>query len=176
MSIYRNFQDYKEEIELIYIQNSGVECELYSIIATLIRASKPGSNISLRDVSTRRTTNKSKRFKSAAGFPDFVVLRRAQSQDACIYGCIEAKTFVGDLDSERNKKQLNGHIKLYDKVIYTNGLTWRLYEDKSYEPKKEVVLGKYNKGKFTWKENSEWHELLEMLDTINWELKCNKAK
>lgn len=60
MSIFRNFNDYKEEIELMHVQNSAVECELYSIIAILIRESEQGRNISLRDVSVRRTTEDSK--------------------------------------------------------------------------------------------------------------------
>ncbi len=39
MSVLRNFEYYKEEIELALIQNAGVEIELYSIVASMIRES-----------------------------------------------------------------------------------------------------------------------------------------
>ncbi len=55
LAVYNNFEDYKEEIELSCAQNHGVEIELYSIIAAIIREYCP--NISLRDVSARRTIN-----------------------------------------------------------------------------------------------------------------------
>lgn len=57
MSLANNFEEYKKEIDLIINQNS-VEVELYSIIANMIR--EVHNNISLRDVSTRRTTDLSK--------------------------------------------------------------------------------------------------------------------
>lgn len=53
MPLYNDFNVYKEEIELSCAQNYGVEIELYSIIASIIREYCP--NISLRDVSARRT-------------------------------------------------------------------------------------------------------------------------
>lgn len=37
MAIYDSFEDYREEIELSCVQNHGVELELYSIIAAVIR-------------------------------------------------------------------------------------------------------------------------------------------
>ena len=40
MSIARDFDDFKEEIELAFAQNACVEIELYSIIASVIRESK----------------------------------------------------------------------------------------------------------------------------------------
>ena len=52
MAVYNNFEDYKEEIELSCVQNHGVEIELYSIIAAIIR--ECCHDISLRDVSARR--------------------------------------------------------------------------------------------------------------------------
>lgn len=76
MSISKDYNDYKDEIELALIQNSGVEIELYSIIACILRESSRGREISLRDVSHRRTTTVSERLKGDSGFPDFVVLSR----------------------------------------------------------------------------------------------------
>ena len=40
MSVAREFDDYKEEIELAFIQNACVEIELYSIIASIFRESQ----------------------------------------------------------------------------------------------------------------------------------------
>lgn len=80
MSVFKEFEDYKDEIELVYIQNSGVEYELYSIIATMIKELGQSSNISLRVISSRRTTKRSKRLKVKGGFPDFVVLSREKQE------------------------------------------------------------------------------------------------
>lgn len=51
------YETFKEEIELAMIQNCIVECELYSLLAEIIRGTKSGEKISLRDVSVRRKTN-----------------------------------------------------------------------------------------------------------------------
>ena len=50
MSIARDFDDFKEEIELAFAQNACVEIELYSIIASVIRESKNKQKLSIRDV------------------------------------------------------------------------------------------------------------------------------
>ena len=39
----RIFSDYKEELELALIQNCAVECELYSIVASVLRESESGT-------------------------------------------------------------------------------------------------------------------------------------
>ena len=54
MSIARDFDDFKEEIELAFAQNACVEIELYSIIASVIRESKNKQKLSIRDVSSRK--------------------------------------------------------------------------------------------------------------------------
>ena len=90
MSILRNFEYYKEEIELALIQNAGVEIELYSIVASMIRESPNTSPLSIRDVSARRKSDISMKFYGQAGFPDFVVLAREKDSNAKLYGCIEA--------------------------------------------------------------------------------------
>lgn len=65
----RIFSDYKEELELALIQNCAVECELYSIVASVLRESESGRKVSIRDVSARRTTTESSYLKGESGFP-----------------------------------------------------------------------------------------------------------
>ena len=87
MSIARNFDDFKEEIELAFIQNACVEIELYSLIASVIRESKNKQKLSVRDVSSRKRSEISAKYYGLSGFPDFVLLERKKVQDALIYGC-----------------------------------------------------------------------------------------
>lgn len=49
MSLINSFDKFKREIELIIKQNP-LECELYSIIASIIRERDSSKNISLRDI------------------------------------------------------------------------------------------------------------------------------
>lgn len=166
-----NFRKYIEEIELIDAQNR-VECDLYSIIAYIIRASKHGMNISLRDVSTRRGTEFSKRFIGDSGFPDFIIRTREMSNDAKVLGAIEIKYVTENLDLEKYLEQLSGHIKSYKQVIYTNGLVWRFYKLDKYkkdeQPVWEFRLAEEKKGRIDWGSDNEWNKLLKKLDEIDW--------
>lgn len=165
MSISRLFSDYKDEIELALTQNAIVECELYSIVANVLRDCAQGSTISLRDVSVRRESEISKPLKGSGGFPDFVVLGREKSQGAPLLGCIEIKRpFVSF-----NQEQLKGHIQSFPRVLITNGLLWRLYKPKSEEIDWEIYLGKtVNNSKIEWNPNKEWYTLLQHLDETEW--------
>ena len=173
MTLAENFDVYKNEIELIQAQNP-VECELYSIISYIIRGRKNSTDISLRDVSTRRETKLSKIFKSESGFPDFVILTKQfkmDEPDKCeILGAIEVKNVM-----QKNleySEQLDDHIKYFKKVIYTNGLEWKFY--KYDEVKKDeklewvVQLGKWNEEKISWNSDNEWNVLLDNLEKIKW--------
>lgn len=171
VSLTIDFQLYKEEIRLIQTQNR-VECDLYSIIAFIIRGSKEGCNISLRDITTRRTSNFSKSFKGYGGFADFVIRTREESENASILGAVEVKYINSNLDSQKNIEQLNGHIEFYKNVIYTNGLEWRFYKLNKYRSKElawpPICLGNFNNGEIIWNEEKKWDELLERLDKITW--------
>ena len=164
MSIARNFDDFKEEIELAFIQNACVEIELYSIIASVIRESNNKQKLSIRDVSSRRKSKISEKFYGSSGFPDFVVLERKKVQDASIYGCIEAKMPTTALSD--NDEQLLGHIKSFKKVIYTNGLNWKFFDD----DKKcfDIEIGSIKDGKIIWNEKRNWENLLNKIDNITW--------
>ena len=160
------YDDYKDEIELSIIQNGGVEIELYSIIADIIRNGKNSHSISLRDVSSRRTSNISKRYKGDGGFPDFVVFAREKLESAKILGCIEAKRPSTELDLK--SEQIKLHIDSYHKVIYTNGLQWVFYNH-SDSPVENIVIGRKLQGNsIKWCESTEWEELCDYIGNIEW--------
>ncbi|MFF2754041.1 hypothetical protein ACFVR1_09905 [Psychrobacillus sp. NPDC058041] len=164
MSLANDFNMYKDEIELIRAQNL-VECDLYSIIACIIRERKQGNEISLRDVSARRKTDFSKLFRGDSGFPDFVIRTRDKSNDADILGAVEVK-YV-DEDLEKHLEQLEGHLGFYKRVIYTNGLKWRYYF-KENNFLWETELGEIYNGKIIWNKDDKWTELLGKLDGVKW--------
>ncbi|QNO14374.1 hypothetical protein HYG86_06105 [Alkalicella caledoniensis] len=171
-----DFRLYQRELELIYMQNP-IECELYSIVACLIRERNQNKKISLRDVSTRRKSefSGSEIYASKSGFPDFVIL----SEDFYLFddkfrdtskilGAVEIKRMTVKLNGK--SKQLLDHIAKFKKVLYTNGFEWRLYNgNKSYAPEWLVSLGKIDKGKVEWFEGEVWDSLLNELDKISWE-------
>ncbi len=168
MSVANSYDDYKDEIEIIKEQNR-VECDLYSIIASILRECKNGINISLRDVSVRRGTKFSKVFRGNAGFPDFVVRDREKSNSAKILGAVEIKYLTIDLDDEDNLEQLSGHISFYKKVLYTNGFVWRFYNP---EMEWEITLGRIENNIITWEwDKNKWEKLIENLNKIEWETK-----
>lgn len=170
MSLANNFERYKDEIELIRAQNR-VECDLYSIIACIIRERKQGNKISLRDVSVRRETDFSRLFMGKSGFPDFVIRTRDKSNEASILGAVEIKYVDENLDLENHLEQLSNHLDFYKRVIYTNGLKWRYYErDKSSENNLlwETNLGEICNEEIEWNEDNKWTELLGKLDDHKW--------
>jgi hypothetical protein len=198
MSIANNYYDFKREIELIIKQNP-LECELYSIVATIIRERDSSKNISLRDVS--RITEQSDVINSKDrkymtdegnnGSSDFLVINTdylySQRNTNLILGCIEVKAIYLELDKgiEQKKEQFKGELKTFGKLIYTNGIEWRLYEyDSDLETQNllwKITLGKYVHGKqsvdlkvsdtdyIEWNEVSEWYKLLNEIDKIKWD-------
>ncbi len=170
MSFFREYHRYKDEIELALIQNGCVEIELYSIIASLIRESKNGRDLSVRDVSTRRKSDISRKFCGNAGFPDFVLLNREKdpNKPIIIYGCIEAKMPTIELNDK--DEQVQGHIQSFSKVLYTNGIRWILF-DKG-KPLFDITLGKIIKDnkryEINWHKQETWEKLLDEIDNIEW--------
>lgn len=196
MSLANSFDEFKREIELIIKQNP-LECELYSIIASIIRERDNNKNISLRDVSNIKSTYNNQnqqdrmyrindnKFRAS----DFLIIDpdycySASSKDK-ILGSIEVKSIYLNLDSEitNNEDQFYGQLKSYKRLIYTNGLVWRLYEYDSDSRKEkllwEIELGEYilcNKNsdriscndKVNWANVEEWYKLLTNLEEINW--------
>ena len=71
------------------------------------------------------------------GFPDFVIRTREKSNDAQNLGAVEVKYVTNDL--EKYLEQLKGHIYFYKRVIYTNGLEWRFYNNNLKEEWKITI-------------------------------------
>ena len=163
MTLDDDFQIYKEEIELSCAQNCGVETDLYSLIAGILRRFCKG--VSIRDVSARRrVSDESKNiFYGEGGFPDFVVLER----DTCsqeILGCIEAKNTYEEYDD--HKDQIYKHATSYNKVLYTNGLEWKYLVNTKEQW--TLSLGHRDDEKIIWEENDKWHDLIRHIRKIDW--------
>lgn len=155
---------------------NGVELDLYSVIGELVRNSKKGRTISLRDVTGRRGTDFSNKFNGISGFPDFIIRTRKESNLAEVIGAIEAKYIDIDLDEEEALNQVSGHVESYKNVIYTNGLEWRFYINSKCEKTlidqwEKIKLGKIINHEVVWESNAEkvWDMLLRALDEIDWD-------
>lgn len=169
MSFFGEYSRFKDEIDLALIQNGCVEIEPYSIIASLIRESKNGCCLSVRDVSNRRKSDISKRFYGNAGFPDFVILNREKDQNnITVYGCIEVKMPTIELNKE--DEQIRGHKQSFDIVLYTNGIRWILFDNG--KTLFDITLGEIIKDnkryRIKWYGQEKWEALLERIDNIEW--------
>lgn len=129
------WEEYKEEIELIEKQNN-VEHDLYNIVYSVLRDSASLKKFSIRNVCDRKRTDgqSEKIFWGIKGFPDFVLIDKSVSGMNCskdmIYGAVEAK-YVGKpiLEENGDITQLIGHLLWFNRVIYTNGIEWRVYNN-----------------------------------------------
>lgn len=196
MSLANSFDEFKREIELIIKQNP-LECELYSIVASIIRERDSSKNISLRDVSNIKSfynhqNQKDRMYRinnGEFGASDFLIMDSnyyySGSCENKILGSIEVKAIYLELDSEINnkKEQFYGELQAFKKLIYTNGLVWRLYEYNSNLRKEkllwEIKLGEYSlynkcsnqiscNDKINWENVKEWYKLLTNLEEIHW--------
>jgi len=172
MSITKEFELYQRELNLILKQNP-VECELYSVIAALLRRRENMKIYSLRDVSARRKSDIGNKFLTTAGFPDFAVMTIEEPK---MIGVVEIKRLVVNLDNEKTQAEKHRYRENDTErnplvVLYTNGLEWRLYAGTGEfgEIKdKRISLGKVNKGKIVWEKNSNWNCLIKLLEGIDW--------
>ena len=190
------YDDYKSEIELIMRQNP-LECELYSLIATILRNTMKGKDFSLRDVSGLKNKSdsinpKSRMYKGTNiegdfyGASDFLVIdkkyRYSSGNQNNIYGCIEIKALYLDVEKARkySMSQFEGELNSFNKLIYTNGLKWEFYNTEYEGSIMSFELGKYvlnnaevisDKDCIIWKEESAWNVLIEYIKNIRWKEK-----
>lgn len=187
MSIANDFQDYKMELELIIKQNPE-EAELYSIAMAILRERKSSKHLSIRDVHLLRQTYNHQMQKERMyqtddknyGATDLLIMDRNYRYDASnnekyIYGAVEIKALGLSLDAEMAKKtQVQKTLETFHKLLYTNGLEWRFYDDQK-STVSTVILGTYHyvdkrvspQDHIEWNEEN-WDILLNMLDEIIW--------
>ena len=116
----------------------------------------------------KRTINKATASSDALAVPDFVITRKGYSFDGFqdsddILGCVEVKykdVDVKNPDRLCSTPQNKGYLDVYDKVIYTNGWIWRLYDNSS-----QYSIEINFKEDFS---NAEYGKLLDFLCSINW--------
>ena len=155
--IKRNFTKYKHELEMINQQNP-YECELYSVIACMLRCCMNDEGVSLRDVSKIQKCKRlnTENFRSKWGNPDFVVLDKKYNthekvnendiQKYGIVGAVEIKYMYYSLVKDVGKgifklnfkDEIEEHIRYFKKVIYTNGLVWQFYLFDDSKPKGDI--------------------------------------
>ena len=129
-TMYYNFDRYVKELNRIKLQNN-IECELYSIVASIIREANKNNDIYLRDVTVKRKSKKGvgDRYYGESGFPDFVVVSDEESKVPSILGAVEVKHLGNQRKNTTEENQLKGHINTFKKVLYTNGLTWEFHSN-----------------------------------------------
>lgn len=162
MSLATNYEEFKREVELIIKQNP-LECELYSIVAAIVReAVCAGKSISLRDVTLLRkqsnnTNAEDRKYKTKDGLygtVDFLLIHREYTyfsrKTNNILGGIEVKALHESLDRFTRQKSglFVGAVTTFKSMIYTNGLKWKLYkyqpnEEDKYKLEWAVELGQY---------------------------------
>ena len=69
---------------------------------------------------------------------------------------------------DKEDEQLNGHIRVFHKVLYTNGIRWMMFEDSKENVLFDIKLGIMQSGKIEWNPQNCWDELLEKINTIQW--------
>lgn len=164
MNYGRIFSDYKEELELALIQNCAVECELYSIVASVFANPESGRKVSIpgRFRKTNSTTESSY-LKGESWISRFCGAETGEIKHAPILGCVEIKRPDVKLTYT---DQLDGHVLSYRKVIYTNGLVWQFFEPgKKME---EICLGSYTEQDIQWGDASHWFQLLKKINSFQW--------
>lgn len=160
-------KEYREEIELIKEQNN-VEFEIYPMAVEIIQPTI--KNLSKRYVFARRKSTKGQIYYGISSFPDVAIIEKDFKNKSNnlisiedwdkLKGCLEVKSLESDLISAKEIKkicsekpdklkqdmgQLIGEILWYKKVIYTNGIEWRLLYIKEYsEQLKEKIVSTVN--------------------------------
>lgn len=182
MSVANDFNAYKRELDLIVKQNP-IECELYSIIAAILREMFSSKYVSIRDVSALAKQSRSDTIRAedrkydkrngTKAVADFLVMdpsyTYSNGNKDLIYGCVEAKSIYVTLNDQLDD-QLTGELETFNKLLYTNGLKWIYYElDKrtGQTSKEEVELGTY----FNFNSNNKIpnsHGKISGNDDIKW--------
>ena len=141
------FSEYELELQLAYKQHpkNSREEEVYSLILTLLRDvySEKIYNekvFSIRDIH-QSPNPRIDTLYGEAGYPDFAFYSQNLEDDTNpnekekILGVVEAKA-IGET-YKNDVVHILGEIKSFKKVLYTNGILWKFYDD---EKKKVTSL------------------------------------
>ena len=163
-----NFNLYVRKLNEV-IEKSRLENAYSHIVYQIFELTLDDEKYSIVDTSTlKRTINKATAPSDAIAVPDFVITRKGYSFDGFqdsddILGCVEVKykdVDVKNPDRLCSTPQNKGYLDVYDKVIYTNGWIWRLYDNSS-----QYSIEINFKEDFS---NAEYEKLLDFLCSINW--------
>lgn len=178
-------KEYMREINLMKKQNY-TEYDMYSAIASIMRAGENIKDLSLRDVNRRwGRTNRGRVFYGLSSIPDFAILDVDFANSEIwindvdmVYGCVEIKGSNKKLLSieeiltkinngeeiTSDEGQLLGEVLWYKKVLYTNGIEWKFLEwnrdESSWKSIKDLVqdrIGKENGAETKEEKLSEWY-------------------
>jgi len=120
-------------------------------------------------VSNRRKSPVSEKFYGNAGFPDFVILNREKDPDnITIYGCVEAK--MPTIELNKKDEQIQGHIQYFEKVLYTNGIRWVLFDEgkELFDITLGEIIRDNKRNKIKWYAQDNWDALIREIDNIEW--------
>lgn len=183
-----NKEEYIDEIQLIQDQND-TEFEIYPLVSEIIAPTLEG--LSKRYVFARRISPLGQIYYGISSFPDIAILdydfKNKEHKEISfenwkkLKGCVEVKAYnepLYDLEDLKNiikeseeslrkeVAQLTGEILWYKKVLYTNGVQWKLFSFDSYLEYKKEIIGivqeKINSGT-----QSDWWKNTKILDIIN---------
>lgn len=217
-------EEYFDEIGLIREQNN-TEIELYPLVSEIIAPTLKG--LSKRYVFSRRISKLGLIFYGISKFPDIAILdrdfRNKKNSEVNgenwlkLRGCVEAKALdvplcnLNDLKglkdpnkSESEKQEaaeLLGEILWYKKVLYTNGIVWKVFSFDSHCDFKDkiVEIAVDSKGQSEWWKNDtvidiantkisemtistncleNWDEFINNIKGIKWDesLKGNRQR
>lgn len=185
-------EEYMDEIQLIQEQND-TEFEIYPLVAEIIAPTLEG--LSKRYVFARRISPLGQIYYGISSFPDIAILDRDfknkehkeinfenwKKLKGCVevkaygdglYDLEELKNFIKESDKSLSDKtlkevaQLIGEILWYKKVLYTNGVQWKLFRLNSYlEFKKEII--ELVQERINSETQFDWLKKTEILKIIN---------
>lgn len=164
-----NFNSYIKKLKEVQ-DKSHLENGYSHIVYQIFEIALDDEKYSIVDTSSlKRTKDKATAPKDVIAVPDFVITKKGYSYDSIqksddILGCVEVKYEDADVikpDRLDPASQSKGYLKVYNKVIYTNGWIWILY-DGTKDPVKKIDF-RQNLS------NATYGELLKLLCSIDWD-------
>ncbi len=183
-----NKTEYIDEIRLIQDQNN-VEFEIYPLVSEIIAPTLEG--LSKRYIFARRKSSLGQIYYGISTFPDIAILDRdfknrehkeinfenwkklkgcveVKAYNRKLYSLEELKNFIKESEKSLVKEvaQLIGEILWYKKVLYTNGVQWKLFFLESYLEFNKEIIGIVQE-RIKRETPPDWWKNTEILNIIN---------